>query len=45
MNASPDKLSDAKLFDLSGQVAIVTGTSRGLGNILRAPWPRPELIL
>ena len=32
MNASPDKLSDGKLFDLTGQVAIVTGTSRGLGQ-------------
>jgi gluconate 5-dehydrogenase len=32
MNASSDKLLDQKLFDLSGQVAIVTGTSRGLGQ-------------
>lgn len=37
MNASPDKPFDDKLFDhnpfdLSGQVAIVTGTSRGLGQ-------------
>jgi gluconate 5-dehydrogenase len=32
MNASSDKLFDQKLFDLSGQVAIVTGTSRGLGQ-------------
>ena len=32
VNPTPDKPSDAKLFDLSGQVAIVTGTSRGLGQ-------------
>ncbi len=31
-NKSTDKLFDPKLFDLSGQVAIVTGTSRGLGQ-------------
>ena len=31
MNA-PTNLSTDKLFDLSGQVAIVTGTSRGLGQ-------------
>jgi gluconate 5-dehydrogenase len=27
-------MSDEKLFDLSGQVAVVTGTSRGLGQYL-----------
>ena len=32
MNASPDRPIDDKLFDLTGQVAIVTGTSRGLGQ-------------
>jgi len=32
MNPAPDIPSDTKLFDLSGQVAIVTGTSRGLGQ-------------
>jgi gluconate 5-dehydrogenase len=32
MNPTPDIRSDAKLFDLTGQVAIVTGTSRGLGQ-------------
>jgi len=32
MNPSTGKPSDPKLFDLSGQVAIVTGTSRGLGQ-------------
>jgi gluconate 5-dehydrogenase len=31
MNAPMNQLSD-KLFDLTGQVAIVTGTSRGLGQ-------------
>jgi len=31
VNAPVNKLSD-KLFDLTGQVAIVTGTSRGLGQ-------------
>ena len=32
VNQLSDKLFDHKLFDLSGQVAIVTGTSRGLGQ-------------
>ena len=32
VNQLSDKLFDQKLFDLTGQVAIVTGTSRGLGQ-------------
>jgi gluconate 5-dehydrogenase len=32
MNPTPDKSFGDKLFDLTGQVAIVTGTSRGLGQ-------------
>ncbi len=32
MNPSPEKQIHDKLFDLSGQVAVVTGTSRGLGQ-------------
>ncbi len=34
--------STEKLFDLSNQVAIVTGSGRGLGAAIPAAWQRLE---
>jgi hypothetical protein len=37
-------MSLAKLFDLSGHVAVITGGNGGIGRTIVAwAWPKPEL--
>jgi len=33
-----------EIFDLTGKVAMVTGSTRGLGEVRQWPCPRPGLM-